>query len=297
MLKPTYSGLVLAASLVVTACSDGAGTLPAPAERIGGDAPAEAFRKSCLTTAIGYMWEPTGGSVDHFTSAMKLADTAVIAWERAGDDRQILRITSTDPLTRANEEIGMEFVAGADGETTDACGPGRVVLRRIVMNGAEIPEHRMPDLLTQFVDHNDLRPQPVAGISASETSTSSGSAQALGPIAAAPEAAVESASDDYVWGQCRVEYQGRTVIDGDCNGTATDYSAFITAAEGGCTVELVWASQGTVGNGKLFGYRNACWIDEQAGRQVEQDVSLGEFTKVDGCWVGANAKLCLYAGD
>lgn len=285
-----FLGLLL---LVGGGCTERSADVSASTSIIGGDVPPASFGESCLTTPIQWQWEPTGGDVDQFTSALNLSATATAIWEKAAEGRYILRIANSDALTRASHEVGLEFVAQPNGAASQACGPGTVTLQRMVLNGDVIQEAMMADALRQLVDPSKLGPPQI-----SDGSQSAGPDVAVSGLAteqAAVRPSTLASSGDIVSGDCDIQLSGRQIMSGGCGGKADETTAFITADNSGCTVELTWTSTGA--RGKLFAYKNTCWIDEAASSQVEGDIDLGVFARVDGCWVGRDSKVCLYSGD
>lgn len=106
----------------------------------------------------------------------------------------------------------------------------------------------------------------------------------------------ESSNSELVNGNCQVSISSKKVMNGICSGKVTDSSVFITADSGGCTVEIN-RGQSNAGNAKLFAYKDTCWIDENAGTSVENDINLGHMELRDGCWIGRNSEICLTIPD
>lgn len=120
--------------------------------------------------------------------------------------------------------------------------------------------------------------------------------QQIQPTQVAKTASSES-KKDIVYGQCQVRVQGKAVMEGDCSGLADESTVFVTSESDGCTVEMVNIHNRTA-KAKIFAYKNTCWLDKAAGLEIENDIDLGELVmNKEDCWVGRQAKICLYQGD
>jgi hypothetical protein len=92
-------------------------------------------------------------------------------------------------------------------------------------------------------------------------------------------------------GTCRVEVNGSSIMDGQCSGLGHGDSIFLTAERDGCSVEL--GKEGAQATGKLFAYRNTCWIDEAKGQSLEEEVVLPSSKFEDGCWRASGVEVCV----
>ena len=277
-MRHSYIQLGLALAIVALA-----GCSPGPGAKI---------LNSCLAmpSGDGQQWTDLDVPASDLLAPFQ-AGASFQRWKKIPNNGYAYRLQKLDPLTGAKTEIGIELYEAGE-RRTPICGPTRLGVRRMIMNNAEMTGWDLINLIPALIDKaGKERARAAAGPPlAEQPNLNSVEARRIAGSVSGQIDSTADLADGPKRGSCQVNYQDRVIMAGACSGKVDAKSVVMTAEHGGCTVEL--AISGNSATGKLFGYRDTCWLDEAAGTEIEGDVSLGTLTKAGACWSGPAGQVC-----
>lgn len=108
----------------------------------GGQVPSEAALSACVRLLYdgGFIRPPGVGDVSlrRFVEVIAENPNASLQWERSGETH-VLHDVVEDKVTGTVRTLDFQFTPVREpAAASDACGPGQVVVRRLVVNGIEL---------------------------------------------------------------------------------------------------------------------------------------------------------------